>query len=399
MEEVVANFTASRSSILGFVHQAMQLAQQGPAAETRPAKRRKMVDTRETVATTSLERRSTRSQTKRHASQTSASQQSPESTQNEVADSDAGSIYEDEPSTSRHFDGQADHEPNDGLVACPSCSRRMKESLVNSHLDKCLAGEAASPTPPPNDKTFVQSPRPPHIVSGTIAYSQTKPSTTNRLPTLNYSLLNDNAMRKRLKELGIPHDGSKELMRKRHMEWLNLWNANCDSLKPVSRLQLLKSLASWERTLGKQVAKDQQGLNGVMVKDFDRDRYAKKQRNEFDDLIARARQNRAVRNAQAEEPLGETTSSPAAQVDGPAEQEIDCGPPQSLSAHEGSAVDQSLATDQAVDRRLPMITTSNSLPIPDLDWRTRPQPDINQTESTRQPPPSSQRSMSHDITV
>ena len=399
MEEVVANFTASRSRILGFVHQAVQLTQQGLAAETRPAKRRKMVDNREAVATTSQERRSTRSQTKRHASQTSASQQSPESTQNVVADSDAGSIYEDEPSASRHFDGQADHEPNDGLVACPSCSRRMKESLVNSHLDKCLAGEAPSPTPPPNDKTSIQSPRPAHIVSGTIAYSQTKPSTTNRLPTLNYSLLNDNAMRKRLKELGIPHDGSKELMRKRHMEWLNLWNANCDSLNPVSRLHLLKSLASWERTLGKQVAKDQQGPNGVMVKDFDRDRYAKKQRNEFDDLIARARQNRAVKNTEAEEPLDETTGPPTAQVDGPAEQENDCDTPQSFSAHEGSAVDQSFATDQAVDRRIPMIPTSNPIAIPDLDWRTRPQPDVNPPESTRHPPPSSQRSMSHDITA
>lgn len=28
-------------------------------------------------------------------------------------------------------------EPNDGLVACPMCNRRMKEEAVFPHLDKC----------------------------------------------------------------------------------------------------------------------------------------------------------------------------------------------------------------------------------------------------------------------
>ena len=91
-------------------------------------------------------------------------------------------------------------------------------------------------------------------------------------------------------------------MRKRHLEWLNLWNANCDSLNPVGKVQLLKDLATWERTLGRQVEKGQQGPNGVMVKDFDRDRYVKKQRNEFDDLIAKARQSKAVKKTEDVKP-------------------------------------------------------------------------------------------------
>ena len=92
VEELVANFTASRKGILDFAQAAMQMTQDNVAGEKRQVKRRKMVDTREPVNGVALERRSTRSQTKRTTTQTSASQQSPVSTQNEVADSDGGSV-------------------------------------------------------------------------------------------------------------------------------------------------------------------------------------------------------------------------------------------------------------------------------------------------------------------
>jgi E3 ubiquitin-protein ligase RAD18 len=170
----------------------------------------------------------------------------------------------------------------------------MKEASINAHLDKCLAGEVPSSPPPSTTNQPSQSPHPPHVVSGTIAYTQTKPSTTSRLPTLNYSLFNETALRKRLKDLGIPNTGSKELMKKRHMEWLNLWNANSDSLHPVSKLQLLKDLNTWERTLGRQVETGQQA-KGVMVKDFDREGYVEKQKTNFDDLIRRARESRVAK--------------------------------------------------------------------------------------------------------
>lgn len=405
VEELVANFTASRKSVLDFAHAAIHMSQDVVAGEKRPAKRRKVADTRETVNGISPERRSTRSQTRRITSQASASQQSPVSTQNEVADSDGGSTYEDEPSTSRHFDGTSDREPDDGLVACPSCSRRMKESLVNSHLDKCLAGEVPSPTPPADNKTSAQSPHPPHVVAGTIAYTQTKPSTSHRLATLNYSLLGDSALRKKLKELGLPNHGSKELMRKRHLEWLNLWNANCDSLNPVPKLQLLKDLATWERTLGRQVEKGQQGPSGVMVRDFDRERYVKKQRNEFDDLIAKARQHKAAKKTEdvksSEDPdaLREGIASAPIQVDGPTDEELEQPMSHQLPTTQASGMEHPSGPVQHPEYRIPDAPGSDARSIPTFDCTTHTYPEADHSDAAHQPPPSSQRSMSHNITT
>ena len=404
VEELVVNFTASRKSVLDFAHAAVRMSQDVVAGEKRPAKRRKVADTRETVNGISLERRSTRSQTRRNTTQASASQQSPVSTQNEVADSDGGSIYEDEPSTSRHFDGTSDREPDDGLVACPSCSRRMKESLVNSHLDRCLAGEASSPTPPADNKTSTQSLHPPHVVAGTIAYTQTKPSTAHRLATLNYSLLSDSALRKKLKELGLPNHGSKELMRKRHLEWLNLWNANCDSLNPVPKVQLLKDLATWERTLGRQVEKGQQGPSGVMVKEFDRDRYVKKQRNEFDDLIAKARQNKATKKTEdmkllerADAQRGDSSAS--IHVHGPIDEELVQPTSDQVPTTSTSGMERPGGPVQHPESRIPDSPGSDARSIPILDCTTQTYPEADNSDAAHQPPPSSQRSMSHNITI
>jgi E3 ubiquitin-protein ligase RAD18 len=399
VEEFVANFQTARKDILSFAQDAAQKAQDEIAGEIRQVKRRKPNGTRDAVNGTSSARRSTRSQTKLLASQASASQQSPVSTQNEIADSDEGSVYDDEASTSRHFDGPSDPEPNDGLVACPSCTRRLKETQINSHLDKCLAGEVPASSPPATNKPSSQSPRPPHVVSGTIAYSQTKPSTSNRLPTLNYSLFNDNAMRKKLKELGIPNTGSKQLMIKRHMEWLNLWNANCDSLNPGSKLQLLKDLTTWERTLGRQVEKGQQAT-GVMVKDFDRDRYAQKQKNDFDDLIARARQSRAARKPEDDGGAGQAETEDGTRV---MPVEVD-GLPETGSEHRPAeahhlsapAPYEEVETDRG-DVQIPTTLTRPELTSPSLGWTSHAPIDLS--GSSHQPPPSSQRSVSHDITA
>lgn len=39
-------------------------------------------------------------------------------------------------------------EPNDGLVACPSCQRRMKHEFVFAHLDHCPGPQAQQPRQP-----------------------------------------------------------------------------------------------------------------------------------------------------------------------------------------------------------------------------------------------------------
>ncbi|KAI1304278.1 E3 ubiquitin-protein ligase rad18 [Mortierella claussenii] len=68
-----------------------------------------------------------------------------------------------------------------------------------------------------------------------------------RIPKLTYSVLNDKQLRKKLQELGIPSHGDKELMRKRHAEYVTIYNANCDATRPQSPAQLMKALEVWER--------------------------------------------------------------------------------------------------------------------------------------------------------
>lgn len=114
-----------------------------------------------------------------------------------------------------------------------------------------------------------------------------------RLSQLNYAMLRDTALRKKLQEIGVPSWGSKDLMKRRHIEWLNIYNANCDADGSVrkSKRQLLKELDEWETTQG---GKANNNESKVMRKDFDGSGHMKSHKSDFDDLIAKARQKRAV---------------------------------------------------------------------------------------------------------
>ncbi len=307
MEELVANFTASRKGLLAFATTAaMQAKEEDIFEEPRPKKRRK-VETH--PITNGVDRRSTRSQSKRQAS-LAGSQQSTPTVPEVIADSeDEGSEFEDTGSNeSPHFaNAKTIAQPHDGLVECPCCHRRMKETLINSHLDRCVQGDSRTPV---DDRAAPSSPAlDGHQVAppGTIAYSQQKPKQNDRLPFINYSLFTDTKLRQKLKELGISNTGSKDIMRRRHTEWVNLWNANCDSTSPVARRELLRELKTWEDTLGRQLERPTTNT-GFMAKDFDRDRHVRKQKDNFDDLIRQARERA---NVKATEPEEKSTSSNA----------------------------------------------------------------------------------------
>jgi E3 ubiquitin-protein ligase RAD18 len=278
VEELATNFQDSRKGLLAFARQAIETEED--AVTQRPRKRRKVeadLNTRQMPA------RSTRSQARKEAVRPS---QESLRTDEEIADSE--SEYEDEPERSSHFSYpilEPIPEPDDGLIACPGCGKRMKEMAVFTHLDTCASSAGDVSSSPSTTKPT------------SIAYTQ--PSATNqreRLPTLAYSMLNDNALRKKLKELGISNQGPKLLMQKRHTEWVNLWNANSDSRDPRSKRDLLKELEVWERTQGRQIANNL-GLSGVMAKDFDGDAYAKNNKNDFDDLIRKAREKAKAKKA------------------------------------------------------------------------------------------------------
>ncbi|KAJ5488674.1 Postreplication repair E3 ubiquitin-protein ligase rad18 [Penicillium diatomitis] len=179
-----------------------------------------------------------------------------------------------------------DCEPGDGTVACPICARRMKNEAVFAHLDSCTGNSNPVANPASNNPSSFGSLRPP---ARQMPISPSK--APERLPAMNYSLLKDTQLRKKFRDLGIPNWGPRQLLQRRHIEWMNLWNANCDSSFPKSKRALLRELDVWERTQG-GLAPTQSSLGqtaAVMAKDFDTAQWSVNHGTDFKRLIENAR--------------------------------------------------------------------------------------------------------------
>lgn len=92
--------------------------------------------------------------------------------------------------------------------------------------------------------------------------------------------------------MGIPGGGPKSLLIRRHTEWVNLVNANCDSSRPRTKRELLHDLAEWDRSQGR-VLSSRLGLaansNALMNKDFDGVAWGAAHNHDFQRLIQEAR--------------------------------------------------------------------------------------------------------------
>ncbi|KAH6668668.1 hypothetical protein F5X68DRAFT_265396 [Plectosphaerella plurivora] len=213
----------------------------------------------------------------------------------------------------------AAYVPDDGLVGCPMCNKRMKEGLVFGHLDTC-PGPAPSnhnnsaPRGQPSASTADNS-RPP------LGLPIPAPE---RLPTLNYDMMKEVALRKKMTDLGISSLGPRQLLQARHKEWITIWNANCDSARPKPRAALLQDLATWERTIGNASAGHSRYNRGVEVRDkeFDGDAWATAHQSSFRDLVASARRSRAPVQPIKRDPDAETEEESSA-IDSPAESMLD----------------------------------------------------------------------------
>ncbi|KAK4240381.1 hypothetical protein C8A03DRAFT_42098 [Achaetomium macrosporum] len=190
----------------------------------------------------------------------------------------------------------ADYEPelDDGLVACPICWSRMKPWQVDRHLDTSCPG---SPQPQ-NASSSTAKTRGGSSFGAARTPFQNPPTPTKppeRLPALAYSMLKDTALRKKMAELGLSTSGSRQMLEKRHQEWVTIWNANCDSARPKKRSELLHDLEVWERTMGTRAPTMSRSANlGAQIKDkdFDGAAWAAKHDMSFKDLIAKARNSK-----------------------------------------------------------------------------------------------------------
>ncbi|KAF2838756.1 DNA repair protein rad18 [Patellaria atrata CBS 101060] len=276
VQELVDAFKEARPTTLKLARQAE--SGQAERSMSRKALKRKLEDTdiedehHENIARRSKVR-TTRSQTKR-ANATATSSQ-------EVIDLDTAP------------ESDQDYQPDDGLVACPICNKRMKEEAVFQHLERCDEEmeeekngkvQSRSTTKKPSTSLDPQSNQ----------HARPPPA---RISQLNYSLLNETQLRKKIKESGIPNWGPRQLLQRRHIEWVNLWNSNCDSSKPRSKRELLQELDTWERSQGGNAPggfnpSGTVSTSSVMRKDFDGAGWAKNNQNQFSQLIAEARKKR-----------------------------------------------------------------------------------------------------------
>ena len=138
----------------------------------------------------------------------------------------------------------------------------------------------------------------------------------DRLPSLNYSLYSEPKLRRKLGELGISSAGPKHHLIKRHMEWVDLVNANCDSASPKSKRELLRNLEEWEKAQGGSAmgSLTQKKWAAVMEKNFDRASWSSAHGNDFQRLIEQARGQRNGQKpseARPEEAGDTATNSPA----------------------------------------------------------------------------------------
>ncbi|KAF8849138.1 DNA repair protein rad18 [Acephala macrosclerotiorum] len=274
MEDLVEAFKRGRADILVFARTPTSLLEA-------PSRKRSLEQAEEEVEDSSSKRR--------RSGRTKSSQKEKVQV---VADSEEDG------------DGDGEYILEDGTAECPICQRRVKMAGINKHIDDGCPDE---PQPFPhitkpgsrNSKGSAKSPT-------SIAEKPIK--RPERLPQLNYSIVKDNVLKKRLTEWGISAAGNRQLLEKRCWEWITLWNANCDATKPKSKGELKRELEIWERTQGGRAATSSSTQMGAIIRDkeFDRDAWSDKHNGDFKQLIADAK-----RKAQAKKAETSSASTPA----------------------------------------------------------------------------------------
>ncbi|KAJ3464437.1 hypothetical protein MRS44_009223 [Fusarium solani] len=174
-------------------------------------------------------------------------------------------------------------EPRDGLVACPVCQSRMKEWQVFKHLETCTGSK------PPQRKAGSSS--------TSFGNQQRQTKAPERLPTMSYSMYKDQALRKKLGDLGISNQGPRMLLERRHKEW-----------RIAARSGYLGANAG-----GRAPTTGRAAQNAAIIKDkdFDGAAWAAKHDDSFKDLIASARKSRLEAKKKAEEAAKESNSEPS----------------------------------------------------------------------------------------
>ncbi|OAF57651.1 E3 ubiquitin-protein ligase rad18 [Pseudogymnoascus destructans] len=193
-----------------------------------------------------------------------------------------------------------------------SSTRIASQEPLESPMEATYIEQSDGASAPPSDHS---SSKPNNISNPSITTNfrlQRPTFEPTPLPTLNYSLLSDTNLRKKLKDLGISSIGNRPPLERRHREWVTLWNANCDSSKPRSKAELLRDLETWERTQVSQGTSRNYTGGGLPIasKDFDGAAWSSKHGPTFRSLIEEAARSRRQKSSgeatSTSEPIGVT---------------------------------------------------------------------------------------------
>jgi E3 ubiquitin-protein ligase RAD18 len=278
VQELVSSFQAARPKALEMARLVRDVEDN---IKRQPMKRKRAADM-EGDAEREDEgggRRTTRSKARRIAASQSSQQEIIE-----LDDSDADSTF------------QPEKAPivDDGLVECPlGCGKRMKVEAVDPHIDRCEEEQKEKEKKKAQSSMQLRQPaRSNHSTNNGSGSNQPRSRPQDRINQLHYSSMKDSQFSKKLKDLGIPAWGSKQLMINRHREWVNIWNANCDSASPRTQRELLRDLDTWERTQGGRAPGPNALSTNIMRKDFDGAAYSRNHQDDFSKLIEEARRKR-----------------------------------------------------------------------------------------------------------
>ena len=316
-----------------------------------------------------------------------------------VVDSDGTDAEYNPPNDSAEDEQIHEANPqNDGLVACPICHRHMREELVFPHTDTCT-GTATHSSPPRRPSSSARLKPSFQHLSRPSRDSQPPPE---RLPQINYSLLRDQALKKKLSDLRIPNWGPRALLIRRHGEWLALWNANCDSSHPRSRKELQEELDKWERSQGgmapaaslaagvwgsgsvtsgpgRGMERGFTAATNIMQKDFNSEEWSNNNRDNFQELIEKAREKKKDNQTSH---VDQDQARRRANSDLIANSQNTSGHVESVeSGFCGTGKHSQQASQDNADLESPSRPRPDPFPTPSVSWEVRLGPVANQSQS------------------
>ncbi|XP_049445004.1 E3 ubiquitin-protein ligase RAD18 isoform X1 [Epinephelus fuscoguttatus] len=179
-------------------------------------------------------------------------------------------------------------------VECPVCSVSVPQNFINKHLDVCLSsGEK---------KESLRRFSLPAKTSDCILVTSSQCANAGRsldrmrrpMTKLVYTLLSMQELKRRLKECHLSMQGPRDQLIKRHQEFVQIYNAQCDSLNPKSAEDIAKEVEANEKMRNRLQGK----AKPVMVfaknqseKEIEEmhSNYRKKHSSDFSRLIAQVR--------------------------------------------------------------------------------------------------------------